>query len=192
MTSVSAIVLAAGESTRMGQQKALLPWHGTTLIEYQLSQLARVDGVDEIIVVTGHEPELVTEIASRSGAVVAHNPDYRTGKVSSILAGLRATRPESDGVLLLAVDQPRSAATIASVVAAQATSASLITVPALEGHRGHPVLFSSELIPELLVIREETQGIRDVISRHAAEVKEIDVHDPDVLLDLNVPADLGR
>ena len=176
----------------MGRQKALLPWHGATLLEYQLSQLASVDGIDEIIVVTGHQPERVREIAARCGAVVAHNREYRTGKVSSILAGLRAVRPEADGVLLLAVDQPRSAATIAAVMVAHAADGAPITVPVFEGHRGHPVVIASALMPELLAIREKTQGIRAVIARHDADVLEVVVDDAEVLVDLNVPADLER
>ena len=105
---VSAILLAAGESTRMGRQKALLPWEGTTLLEYQLAQLAAVDEIREIIVVTGHEPDRITEIASAAERTrVAHNAAYRTGKVSSIKAGLAAVSPDADAILLLAVDQPR-------------------------------------------------------------------------------------
>ena len=62
MPSVSAIILAAGESTRMGTQKALLAWEGTTLIEYELAQLASIDAISEVIVVTGHEPARIEEI----------------------------------------------------------------------------------------------------------------------------------
>src|SRR5687767_1576200 len=108
MPSVSAILLAAGESARMGLQKALLPWEGGTLLEYQLAQLAGAADIGEIIVVTGHEPERITEIASAAPrARAVHNAAYQTGKVSSILTGLHALSTEADAILLLSVDQPR-------------------------------------------------------------------------------------
>ena len=117
MPFVSAILLAAGESTRMGRQKALLPWEGTTLLEYQLDAASRVDDISEIIVVTGHEPDRITEItAMYPRAQVAHNTAYETGKVSSIKAGLAAVAPDADAILLLSVDQPRSSAILRAVV----------------------------------------------------------------------------
>jgi molybdenum cofactor cytidylyltransferase len=189
--TVSAIVLAAGESTRMGRQKALLPWHGATLIEYQLDQLCAVDGVAEVIVVTGHAPERIAHlVVGRPRALTVHNPAYRSGKVSSILAGLRHLSPETDAILLMAVDQPRPAAIVGELVRRHAEDRPPITVPVQGGRRGHPVLFSRALLPELLAITEETQGIRAVLRRHAA--LEVPFDDPAVHTDLNRPDDLRR
>jgi molybdenum cofactor cytidylyltransferase len=191
MRSVSAILLAAGASTRMGRQKALLPWQGTTLLAYQLAQLAAVDEVREIIVVTGHEPEQITSIAAAAPrARAVHNAAYRTGKVSSIKTGLAAISPEAGAIMLLAVDQPRPAALLCAVVDAHFASGGLITVPARDGHRGHPVIFDRGLLPELLAITEETQGIRAVMQAHLRDTREVAVADPAVHLDLNSPADV--
>lgn len=188
---VSAILLAAGESTRMGRQKALLPWEGTTLLEYQLAQLAAVDEVREIIVVTGHEPGRITEIASAAErARVVHNAAYRTGKVSSIKTGLHSVSPQAGAILLLAVDQPRSARISRAVIAAYAESPAGITVPANNGHAGHPVLFDRSLLPELLAITEDTQGIRAVMQRNPSATLTVELSDPAVNLDLNTPADV--
>ena len=148
MPWISAILLAAGESSRMGRQKALLPWHGTTLLEYQLAQLSAVEAIGEIIVVTGPEPERITEIASaHPGAVAAHNAAYRTGKVGSITAALAAVSPQATAILLLAVDQPRPAAILRTVVDAHLGWSSLITVPVRDGRRGHPAIFARSLLP---------------------------------------------
>jgi molybdenum cofactor cytidylyltransferase len=190
---VSAILLAAGESTRMGRQKALLPWEGVTLIEYQLDQLSSVDDIREIIVVTGHEPERIAEIAAAyPRARVAHNPDYRTGKVSSIRAGVSAVSPDAGGILLLSVDQPRSAAILRATVAAAARPAARITVPSRGGRRGHPIVFDASLREELLAIAEGTQGVRAVVQRHAGDVLDVEIDDPAIHVDLNRPEDLER
>lgn len=191
MPRVSAILLAAGESSRMGRQKALLPWRGKTLLGYQLAQLAAVDEVREIIVVTGHEPEVITAIAAATPrARAVHNAAYHTGKVGSIKAGLAAISPEADAVMLLAVDQPRPEALLRAVVEAHFAAGSKITVPAHEGRRGHPVIFDRSLLPELLAIAEETQGVRSVMQAHLRDTREVAVSDPAVHRDLNSPADL--
>jgi molybdenum cofactor cytidylyltransferase len=188
---VSAILLAAGESTRMGRQKALLPWQGTTLLQYQLEQFASVDHVREIIVVTGHEPERITEIAAAGARVrVAHNAAYRTGKVSSITTGLAAVSRDADAVLLLGVDQPRAATIVRAVIDRHVSAGATITVPTHRGHRGHPVLFDRALLPELRAISEDSMGVREVMRRHGAQIVEVELADPDVNLDLNRPEDV--
>jgi molybdenum cofactor cytidylyltransferase len=191
MAGVSVVLLAAGESTRMGRQKALLQWRDApTLLEYHLRELAAVQDVAEVIVVTGHERDRITEIASSHPiARVAHNPAYKTGKVSSIVAGVRAAGADAASIMLLAVDQPRSAAIVGQVLGAR--DAGLIAVPVHGGRRGHPVLFDAALRDELLAIDEGSQGIRAVLQRHAADVVEVQVDDSDALLDLNTPQDVA-
>ncbi len=208
--TVSIIILAAGESTRMGTQKALLPWAGSpTLLEYHLNEAQPLKGVTEIIVVTGHDPALINQIITRRGENLphttyhhrarvrtGHNPDYATGKVSSFKAGLAALNKATDTILLLAVDQPRSAAILRTLMDQHATAvasgASRITVPVHNGRRGHPVIFDRRLLPELLAITEETQGIRAVLASYAAETTEVEIDDPAIHLDLNTQEDVSR
>ncbi len=106
MSGVSAVLLAAGESTRMGTLKALLPWQGSTLVEYQVDSLLRA-GVTEVVVVVGHRAaEVEAAVGGREGVVAVVNPDYRQGKTTSIKAGLRSVSPDAGAVLILAVDEP--------------------------------------------------------------------------------------
>jgi molybdenum cofactor cytidylyltransferase len=189
--SVSAIILAAGESTRMGTQKALLPWQGTTLIEYELAQLASIDAITEIVVVTGHEPTRIEEMAGRAPRTrIARNDNYRSGKVSSIKTGVAASTARADAIALFAVDQPRPASIVQRLLDAHFAANALITLPSHGGHRGHPVIFDTALRDELAALREDMQGIREVLRRREAEINVIDFDDPAVLLDLNTPHDL--
>jgi molybdenum cofactor cytidylyltransferase len=188
---VSCVVLAAGESSRMGQQKALLPWEGSTLLAYQLAQLSSVDGVREVVVVTGHESAPVVRIADQCPiAKTVHNSDYKSGKVSSIVAGLSAIAHGATDVLLLAVDQPRPADITRALVREHVDGRSMITVPVHAGRRGHPVVFRRALLPELIAIDEASEGIRAVLQRHRDATLEVAFDDPIVLVDLNRPSDV--
>jgi len=189
--SVSAIILAAGASTRMGTQKALLPWEGTTLIEYELDQLASLDAVREIVVVTGHEPERISVIAAASArARAVQNDAYKSGKASSIKTGMAAVSDDADAIMLCAVDQPRTSSILRRLIDAHLASDAPITLPVYRGRRGHPVIFSAELRDDLAAIEEGTQGVRAVLHRHATEVAAVEIDDAAVLLDLNTPEDV--
>ena len=190
---ISVVLLAAGRSERMGEQKALIPFGLDTLLGYQLRQLASLDAVREIVVVTGFNPEpLRPIIAAEPKAREAHNPAFDTGKVSSIVCGLAAVDAEADAMVLLAVDQPRPAPVLRAVVDEHAASRALITVPVHDGHRGHPVIFARALFGELQAIDEATLGARAVLERHAGEINEVPCADPIVRVDVNTPADAER
>ena len=185
-TRISAILTAAGESTRMGRPKALLDWHGVTLVEYQTASLLSA-GVAEVVVVLGHQHELIDSYVK--GTAVRHvvNHEYRQGKTTSIKAGLRAVNAKAEGILLLAVDQPRPPEIISTIIDAHLGTEALITSPRHRGRGGHPLIFSLRLRAELESISEEKQGIREVLGAHRGEVNEVEIDDPVVLLDLNSP-----
>ena len=186
MPGVSAILTAAGESRRMGRPKPLLPWRGTTLVEHQIDALFR-GGVSKVVVVVGHEADAVAARVSCTGARPIVNPDYLQGKTTSIKAGLRAISAEADAILLLAVDQPRTASIISAVVRAHTSGDFLITSPRYEGHGGHPLIFAAALRDDLSRITEEKQGIREVFQAHRDSVQEYVFDDPMIRLDLNTP-----
>ena len=186
MPGISAILTTAGESTRMGRPKPLLPWHGVTLVQYQVRSLTDA-GASEVIVVLGHEADLVAPYVKGPGVRYVENSDYPLGKTTSIKAGLQAIDPHANAVLLLAVDQPRPTEVIAAVIRAHLESKALITSPRYQGHGGHPLIFSASLKGELERITEERQGIREVFQAHRREVTEAEIDDPIVRLDLNTP-----
>ncbi len=187
-TETVAVLLAAGESSRMGRLKALLAWRGTSLLAHQLNSL-REAGVQRIVVVLGHRAEqLQPLLEGREGVTPVVNPDYRQGKTTSIKAALEALEPESTAVLLiLNVDQPRSAETIRFLLQEHRSTSHLITIPTYLGKGGHPIILDLSLLQELRSIDEETQGLRAVVQRHQDSTQRVEVPYPEVLWDLNTP-----
>ncbi len=176
----------------MGQPKALLPWMGTTLVEYQLEQMAasRVSGV---IVVVGHEAEVVrARVAGRSGVRVVENREYKRGRASSVVAGVREVPAESKALLLLNVDQPRPSWLIDEVVDAHFRGRAKITIPVHKGRRGHPTVFDSSLRDEMLAITEEGLGLKQVVRQDGGRVGNVEVSSSLIYLDMNTPEEYKR
>ena len=190
MKGISALLLAAGESTRMGRLKALLPWGKSTLVEYQVGTLLEA-GVTEVVVVVGHMGEAIeAKLRGKSGVATVANPDYLQGKTTSVKAGLGAVSPDALGILVLAVDQPRPTSILESLVKAHLEGDALITCPVYRGHTGHPIILSPRLLPELMAITEEGQGLREVTLRHSGDTNRVEVDSPIVTVDVNSPEDL--
>jgi molybdenum cofactor cytidylyltransferase len=187
------VLLAAGESSRMGQSKPLLDWNGEPLAQYQVRQMIEA-GLESVVVVLGHEAEAVaTALASVVGeneprVVTAINEAYAEGKVGSVLCGLRGLPAQRDLILVLSVDQPRSSALLNTILVAHESQNPLITVPRYRGRGGHPTIFSGRLYSEMLSINEGTLGLRAVVQRHRERVRYFDLDDPSVVLDINDPA----
>lgn len=175
----------------MGSPKPLLPWGDATLIEYELAQL-RASAADSVVIVLGHRAEDVRRRIHDPEVVVVTNADYRQGRAGSVRAGVGALTPDTEAVVILAVDQPRPADLIDRLIAAHRRGGGLITVPAHQGRRGHPPVFDASLIPELAAVREESLGLRDVMRRHPDQVREVPVDSPLVLLDINSPEEYER
>ena len=188
MPGVAAILLSAGESRRMGQPKALLPWRGSSLLRHQVTALADA-GAERVVVVLGHQPEnLLPELQGLTGVDWVINKDYLQGKTTSIKTGVRAvTADPPDCLLLLNVDQPRSADSIARVLQEHRSGAALVTIPTCNGKGGHPIVLDGSLLDELLDINEETLGIKAVVQRHQESVRRVEVGIPEVLWDMNTP-----
>lgn len=181
------LLLAAGESTRMGQSKPLLDWGGEPLVVYQVRQLLEA-GLERVVVVIGDRAEAVAAALAplttpRLRTVT--NETYAQGKVGSVLRGLEALTASDGPFLVLSVDQPRPASLLRSVLDAHNAGGALITVPRYRGRGGHPTIFSSTLCEELLAIEEATLGLRDVVRRHQGQVHYVDLDDPTITLDLN-------
>ena len=149
----------------MGQLKALLPWRGVSLLEHQVAAL-KVGGADRVIVVVGHQADRLRPLlADLEYVSCVFNPDYLTGKITSVKAGLQGLcecRPNT--LLMINVDQPRSAESVRLL---------------LEAHWS--------LIDEILMINEETHGMKAVMQRHTNQTRRVEVATPEVLWDLNTP-----
>jgi molybdenum cofactor cytidylyltransferase len=175
---IASLLLAAGESTRMGQLKALLPWRGTTLLQYCLGDLPNP------VVVLGHRAD---ELAPLLTAPFVINERYREGRATSIAAGMAAVPADADAVVIASVDQPRPRAVIDAIVAAHRGG---VTRPVHRGEHGHPPVFGQKLFGELRAVGEESEGMKSLLRRHP--VHDVEIDDPIVLLNLNTPEEYAR
>jgi molybdenum cofactor cytidylyltransferase len=184
----TAILLAAGKSTRMGSPKGVLPWQGQTLFEHQLLTLEK-SLIDEIIVVVGYQANLFLNLGKNHPIKTAYNKNFLSGKCSSILTGLQSVSNHPDAILFIAVDQPSNPHIIDTLIKALFKSDRRIAVPVYHGKRGHPVLFSASLIGDLLSIKEETMGLRSVFQKHKESIYEVPIDNAMIRLNLNTPQD---
>ena len=176
------LILAAGESRRMGSPKALLPHRGATFLD-TLIALFEVR-CSSTIVVLGAHAEAIRERTTRAATFV-FNPDYLHGQTTSMQAGLRAVPGESEGVLFTLVDHPAVApATLDALLLAPRT---LVRVPRYREQRGHPIWFARDLIPEFLAL-PHTGAARDVVRAHVADTEFLDLDDPGIGADIDDPA----
>jgi molybdenum cofactor cytidylyltransferase len=183
---INAIVLAAGESRRMGKPKPLLRCGDTTFLGRIVSVLRRSQ-VDWITVVLGAGAEAIQRSVDLSGIEVIINVDYRQGQLSSLIAALRHVPAEADAILLCLVDNPFVTPGIVDrVIAAYRETASPIVIPVHGGRRGHPTLFARALFDEL-VDAPADEGARHVVYAHEDEVVEVAVPEDAVLAGIDTP-----
>ena len=181
------VLLAAGESIRMGHPKPLLPWRGTTMVEYQMNSLLH-GGCDLVIVVTGkYDDEMAPLLKDRTGVTRAYNPNYAEGKATSVRAGIREVPDSADSIVLLAVDQPRPAWVIERVLKIHSDFGAEVTSPGYDGHGGHPLVFDASMRAELAAVTEEGQGIRAIFRRHDLNHHRVEFESAIVRLDINTP-----
>lgn len=182
--SAAGLILAAGESRRMGSAKALLQYRGETFLD----RLTRIFGMycDSVVVVLGAGAEEIRGRLTRPAHIVV-NEQWRTGQTSSMQCGLRAIPPGVDSVLFTLVDHP---AVAPETIRALLTGGGHVRVPRFDGRRGHPIWFSRDLIPEFLAI-PPGGAARDVVRAHASETEFLDTNDPGILADIDDPAAYG-
>ena len=199
--TIAAILLAAGESTRMGRLKQLLPWAGTTLVAWQVNQL-RQAGAGDVVVVLGHEAEQVLPAVPVEARVVV-NKAYKQGRATSLRCGAEAlsgsaggggasggrSSSEIEAILILSVDQPRPAWLSRLLIERWRAEQALIVSPRFTRRYGHPILIDGSLLGELRQVEDETLGLRAVIDRHLPQAQSLPVANDSVDVDLNTPAD---
>jgi molybdenum cofactor cytidylyltransferase len=171
----------------MGSPKALLPWRGTTLVEYQMNSLLQA-GCDKVIVVTGkYDVEMAPLLKDRPGIIRAYNPKFLEGKTTSIKAGIWEVPDDVHSIVLLAVDQPRPAWMIDKVLKVHTDFGADVTSPGYDGHGGHPLVFDAQLRTELAAITEEGEGVRAIFRKPDIDHHRVKFDSAIVRLDINTP-----
>jgi molybdenum cofactor cytidylyltransferase len=185
---ISAILLAAGESKRMGRPKQLLEWQGKPLLLHVLENLVR-SNADEVILVLGYEADQIRNCLPELPIKIVVNPDHETGMASSLRQGLLSMDAGSEAFLVLLADQPCIGPDMIDRVIRefrQAHPRRGIVRPVYGGVPGHPVLIGVQYLQEALKL-DGDEGARRILADHPADVLEIDVDQDGVLMDLDTP-----
>jgi molybdenum cofactor cytidylyltransferase len=184
---IAGLILAAGESSRMAQDKALLTYRGRTFLETIIQTLREAD-VSRVAVVLGHHAEEIQRGVKLEDVEVVVNPEYRRGQTSSLQAGLRALdSPDLEAVVLCLVDQPLiSADTVLALVMTFRRTGAPVVIPTFQDRRGHPVLIARALFSELLSL-DPGEGANTVIRKYRDATQLVEVNDSGILLDVDDP-----
>ncbi len=181
---VSAILLAAGESKRMGEPKLLLPFGSSTILEQAIDNLLN-SRVDEVIAVVGDRAqEMIKRIAHRP-VKVALNPDYGKGMSTSIVRGLSLVDNSAVAIMLVLADQPLiDSDTINTLIKAFFNNTKGIVIPTYQGRRGHPIIFSTIYKEELTGLKGDVGG-KQIIKKHPDDILEIAVKTQSISIDID-------
>jgi molybdenum cofactor cytidylyltransferase len=188
---IEGVLLAAGESRRMGFPKPLLRVNGETFLAHIAGSMLMV--LERLIIVLGaHRDAVAAAVPADRRIRIIENRDYRLGQLSSIKAGLRAVSADADAAIVHLIDHPTVLPeTFARLAGQYKSSQTPILVARCGGRRGHPVLFDRSIFDELERAPTDV-GARAVVGADPDRVIYVDVDDPAVLLDLDTPADLAR
>ena len=188
---ISAILLAAGESKRMGELKQLLPFGTSTIVENCIANLL-ASNIDELIVVLGHRSSEIEAKLQGLPLKTVINQSYREGMTRSIQTGLASVNPQTRAVLLALVDQPRIPSSIINrVIDAYKQSGAIIVKPRYQGKSGHPVIIDMACRAEIESL-DPSVGLNQITRAHAANTLFIDLDSPAVIDDIDTPEDYKR
>lgn len=182
-----AVVLAAGKSSRMGANKLLLEVAGRTVLDRLLDALTQ--GVDEVVVVTGNNPEPIRIITEAHGIRVVHNPDHEKGMTTSFQTGINALGNVDAAFLVLGDQLGLRPEILRRMVAAfEDVPGALMVSPIHVGRRGHPVLFRASLFGEILTVK---RTLKEVVDANADAHVHIEGGEWSIL-DFDTPEDFER
>lgn len=188
MQEVCAIVLAAGESRRMGSPKMLLPYNGRTVLG-QVIENVLASGIRNPLVISGAERDEIKKVIIRYPVRHYFNDKYRSGMLSSVHCGFSSLPDDCRAVLIMPGDQPMiGQREIVRVIKAWKKSGRGIVMPSFNGKRGHPLLVDMKYRAEVLSLPEE-EGLRALAERHPDDVLEAETDDPCVLRDIDTKED---
>lgn len=187
--SVAGILLAAGESKRLGQPKALMNWKGKSFVR-QIAETALAAKLDPVIVVTGSDAQSVESELLGLPVTFVRNDGWKSGQSSSVKAGLAALPSNLGAALFLVVDQPQlPVSLIEQLISEHASSLAPIIAPMVDDHRTNPVLFDRSTFPDFLALEGDVGG-RAIFSRH--KVRWVPWLDSSLAIDVDTPEDYSR
>jgi molybdenum cofactor cytidylyltransferase len=193
---IVAVILSAGESSRMGRPKALLPIDGVRFIEKIVTAL-KATRVGQIVVVLGHNAAELRQKITDLPVDLVINPDYKRGQLTSLLAAIHSIETGKDaervdGILVHLVDHPYINADLVDLMIERFyETKKLIVVPRYQNRRGHPVIFSRALFGELLAAPLD-RGAKAVVHAHRDDTLEIDTNDEGAIIDIDTPEEYRR
>jgi molybdenum cofactor cytidylyltransferase len=186
---ISAVILAAGMSRRMGRPKMLLPWEATTVLG-RILQVIKAAELESVMVVTGASRGEVEAICTHAGVQHVLNPDYSSGEMlSSLQVGLRALPAEPRAALVVLGDQPAIELQVVSrLINAYAETGDSLIVPSYRHRRGHPWLVGRELWPRLCEM-QPPETPRDFLHRRSGIIHHVEVDTASIFQDIDTPDD---
>jgi molybdenum cofactor cytidylyltransferase len=188
---ISAVVLAAGLSSRMGALKQLLPYGDRSVIEQVVTTLQSCP-VDEIIVVLGHRDGDIRAALAAYPVRIAFNARYREEMLTSIQSGWSQASPQTDAVMHVLGDQPHlQASVVRKLVAAFHDTGAGIYVPSYNHRRGHPILIPARYRTEIGALGPQAT-MRDFMRAHSAEIHHLTVDTDAILRDMDTPEEYER
>lgn len=183
-----ALVLAAGESRRMGRSKQLLPFENQTILETVIDHIVQ-STVDETLVVLGSNREKIEEVIKDLPVKSVYNPSYKEGMLSSAQKGFGSLPEEAEAALIFLGDQPKiPTSVIDQVIRAYHSSEKGIVLPVYDQKRGHPVLISTKYREEVAHLNHQI-GLRELIHNHPEDILEVDLDSSSILEDIDTPED---
>jgi molybdenum cofactor cytidylyltransferase len=188
---ITAIILAAGESKRMGRPKMLLPWGKSTVLQTVVSTF-QAAGLADILIVTGGARRQVEALVGKTVQTVFNEAFAGGEMLSSLQVGLLAKKREARAALVCLGDQPQvEARCVRRIVDEFARTGAPIIVPSYQMRRGHPWLVARELWDEILKMRVPASP-RDFLRRHADDIQYVEMDSASILMDLDTPEDYAE
>lgn len=186
-----ALVLAAGESKRMGRSKQLLPFADKTILETVIDRITQ-STVDETLVVLGANRKEIEEVTKDLPVKSVYNPRFKEGMLSSVQKGFASLPEEAEAVLVFLADQPMvPSSVIDQVVRAYRSTKKGIVLPVFGQKRGHPVLISTKYSKDVPHLDPEI-GLRALVHNHPEDILEVDLDSSSVLEDIDTPEDYKK
>jgi molybdenum cofactor cytidylyltransferase len=191
MKNIWAVVLAAGESVRMGSPKMLLPYRGKTIIENVIEKIIRSD-INNIVLVLGADSEKIIKVVDRMPVRCCYNKNYKTGMLSSVICGFEFLPDDFYAAMVFPGDLSSPDTDIINLmIKLYLESGKGIIVPVHNGRRGHPLLVDRKYGAEIVKLDPE-KGLRSLLEKFSGDILEVPAGSDSILKDIDTPEDYMR